>query len=111
MVILERRDVLGFSSLSRQCNSDSRNGATSSFFHKCATFTEIHPNFSEHCVLWQKKGVAPLRELLYNGFFSGDIIWGSIPHRTEFQGSPITVDFLDSVTSELFRLGLGASDC
>ena len=32
MVILERRDVLGFSSLLRQCNSDSRNGATSSFF-------------------------------------------------------------------------------
>ena len=43
--------------------------------------------------------------------FLGDIIWGSIPHRTEFQGSAVTVDFLDSVTSELFRLGLGASDC
>jgi len=42
---------------------------------------------------------------------AGDIVWGSIPHRTEFQGSPITVDFLDSVTSELFRLGFGASDC
>jgi len=42
---------------------------------------------------------------------AGDIVWGSIPHRTEFQGDPITVGFLDSVTSELFRLGLGASDC
>ena len=41
--------------------SNSRNGAPPSFFHKCATFTEIYPN----CVIMAKKGVAPLRELLY----------------------------------------------
>jgi len=42
---------------------------------------------------------------------SGDIVWGNIPHRTEFSGEELTMDFLDSVMTELFRLGLGSSDC
>ena len=36
--------------------SNSRNAATPLFFHKCATFTEIYPNFSERCVIMAKKG-------------------------------------------------------
>jgi len=42
---------------------------------------------------------------------SGDIVWGNIPHRTEFSGEALTEVFLDSVMNELFRLGLGSSDC
>jgi len=42
---------------------------------------------------------------------SGDIVWGEIPHRTEFSGDVMTADFLDSIMNELFRLGLGSSDC
>jgi len=42
---------------------------------------------------------------------SGDIVWGNIPHRTEFSGEILTTNFLDSVMNELFRLGLGSSDC
>ena len=75
------------------------------------SFTEIYPNFSEGCVIMAEKRRCTIAGIILQRLFSGDIIWGSIPHRTEFQGSPITVDFLDSVTSELFRLGLGASDC
>ena len=41
----------------------------------------------------------------------GDIVWGDVPHRTEFSGEKMTVEFLDSVTTALFKLGLGASDC
>ena len=48
---------------SMQVQLNSRNGATPSVFHKCATFTEIYPNFGERCVIMAKK--APLRELLY----------------------------------------------
>eukprot|EP00092_Neocalanus_flemingeri_P017841 GFUD01019305.1.p1 GENE.GFUD01019305.1~~GFUD01019305.1.p1 ORF type:complete len:875 (-),score=189.45 GFUD01019305.1:87-2711(-) len=42
---------------------------------------------------------------------SGDIVWGNIPHRTEFSGEVLSMEFLDSIMNELFRLGLGASDC
>ena len=41
----------------------------------------------------------------------GDIVWGDVPHRTEFNGDKMTVEFLDTITNALFKLGLGASDC
>ena len=41
----------------------------------------------------------------------GDIVWGDIPHRTEFGGDPMSEAFLDTVMAALFKLGLGASDC
>ena len=41
----------------------------------------------------------------------GDIVWGAIPHRTEFNGEKLTVEFLDTITTALFKVGLGASDC
>ena len=41
----------------------------------------------------------------------GDIVWGDIPHRTEFGGEPMTESFLDTIMTALFKLGLGASDC
>jgi len=42
---------------------------------------------------------------------TGDIVWGNIPHRTEFSGENMTAEFLDAIMNELFKLGLGASDC
>ena len=41
----------------------------------------------------------------------GDIVWGDIPHRTEFGGEAMTEEYLDSIMTSLFKLGLGASDC
>jgi len=41
----------------------------------------------------------------------GDIVWGDIPHRTEFGGEPMTEENLDEIMTALFKLGLGASDC
>ena len=42
---------------------------------------------------------------------AGDIVWGHIPHRTEFNGEPMTEADLDAVMTALFKIGLGASDC
>ena len=42
---------------------------------------------------------------------AGDIVWGHIPHRTEFNGEPMTMADLDAVMTALFKIGLGASDC
>lgn len=41
----------------------------------------------------------------------GAIVWAGIPHRTEFNGEKLTEEYLDSVVSSLFNLGLGTSDC
>ena len=41
----------------------------------------------------------------------GDIVWGDVPHRTEFSGEPMTETFLDAIMTALFKIGLGASDC
>jgi len=37
---------------------------------------------------------------------SGDIIWGSIPHRTEFTGEAVTQTLLDDILSHLNALGI-----
>jgi hypothetical protein len=40
----------------------------------------------------------------------GDVVWGSIPHRTEFAGAepPCSQEWLDGVLAHLHKLGIQA---
>jgi len=37
---------------------------------------------------------------------AGDIVWGSLPHRTEFSGEKMTGEYLDEILLHLRVLGI-----